>query len=76
MKHIVKSFLVNIYWIFFSIPFQQGDDLSPLFLNYSLGYINRKVHESQEELTLNGTYQLYVYADDINLLGDKIKIKK
>jgi hypothetical protein len=36
----------------------------------SLGYVIKKVHESQEEL--NGTYQLHVYADNINLLGDKI----
>jgi hypothetical protein len=36
-----------------------------------------KIEESQVELRLNGTYQLLVYADDVNLLGDNMDtIKK
>jgi hypothetical protein len=29
-----------------------------------------KVHENHVGLKLNGTHQLLVYADDVNLLGD------
>jgi hypothetical protein len=37
----------------------------------------RKVQESQVGLKLNGTHQLLVYADDVDLLGDdKETLKK
>jgi hypothetical protein len=31
-----------------------------------------KIQENQVELKLNGTHQLLVYADGVNLLGDNI----
>jgi hypothetical protein len=31
-----------------------------------------KVQENQVGLKLNGTHQLVVYSDDVNLLGDNI----
>jgi hypothetical protein len=40
----------------------------PLLFNFALEYAFRKV---QVGLKLNRTHLLLVYADDVNLLGDK-----
>jgi hypothetical protein len=56
---------------------KQGYALSPLIFNLALENTIRKVQENRVGLKLNGTHQLLVYADDVNLLGDKIDtIKK
>ena len=55
---------------------QQGDALSPLLFNFALEYAIRRVRVNQDGLKLNGTHQLLVYADYVNILGGSVHTVK
>jgi hypothetical protein len=48
---------------------KQGGSLWPFHFKFSLDYAIRWVQVNQDLLKLNGTHQLLVYADDVNMLG-------
>jgi hypothetical protein len=52
--------------------FKKGDVLSPVLVNFALENAITRAQVKQDGLKLNGTYQLLVYADDINIFGGSV----
>jgi hypothetical protein len=55
---------------------KQGDALLLLLFNSSLGYAIENVQVNEEGLELNGTHQLLVCADDVDMLGESMSAMK
>ena len=56
---------------------EQGDALTPLFLNFALQYAISRDQVHQDGLKPEGAHSLVVYADDVNRLGRSVHtIKK
>ena len=53
----------------------EGDALSSLLFSFTFEYDIRKLKANQKLLNFNGTHQVIVYADDINLWGQGIHTK-
>jgi hypothetical protein len=51
---------------------KQGDARSPLLFNCALEYAIRRVQVNQDGLKLDGTHQLMIYADNVNILGGSV----
>jgi hypothetical protein len=52
-------------------------DASPYLLyNFALDYAIRMVEVNQDGLKLNGTYQVLIYAYDVNMSGSVHNIEK
>jgi hypothetical protein len=52
---------------------RRQDALSPLLFNFALEYAIRRVQVNQDGLKLNGTHQLLVYVDDVNVWSRSVR---
>jgi hypothetical protein len=51
---------------------KEGDALSSLFSNFALEYAIRNVTADHKLLKFNGTHQVVIYGDAVNLWGHSI----
>ena len=61
--------------LFDMFPIRNGlkqDALSPILFKFALDYAIRRVQENHDGLKLNGTRQLLIYANDVNILSGSV----
>jgi len=51
---------------------KQGAALAPLLFNFGSDYAIRSFQVNQDGLKLNGSHQLLVYIDGVNILGGRV----
>ena len=51
---------------------KQGNVLSPLLFIFAVQYAIRRVQVDQDGLKFNGTHQLLVYADAVNIMEGSV----
>ena len=51
---------------------KEGDALLSLLFNLALEYAIRKVKANHKLLKFNGTHQIIIYVDDVNLQGQSV----
>jgi len=54
---------------------KQGEALAPLLFKFALKYATGRVQVHQGGLKLNGTHQLLIYADGVNMLGGRAMLQ-
>jgi hypothetical protein len=74
MKPIAECVLANICLTCFPVKngFKQGNTLLPLLFSFALEYATRTDQVNHEDLKVNGTNQLLVYAVDAIILGESV----
>jgi len=53
---------------------KQGEVLSRFFFNFALEYAIRRVQVTRDGLKLNGTHQLLVYVEDVNIMEGSVML--
>ena len=66
MKPTAKSEYANVCLPVSYSNVLKGDALTPLLFKFPLEYTIRRVQANQENMKLNVTRQLLIYADDVN----------
>jgi len=51
---------------------KRGDALRPLLFNFASECAIRRIQVNQDCVKINGTHQLSVYADEVNILGGSV----
>jgi len=51
---------------------KKGDALPPLLFNFAVEYLIRRVQVNQDGLKLNGTHQLLVWVNDVNIVAGSV----